>query len=77
MNDWVITGANGNLGKRFIDELTRETDSKVRAIVRSQIAADLLKNLPLTSDQRSRLDIRICDYRDTDGLSEAFQGYSN
>ena len=77
LNDWVITGANGNLGKRLIDELTRETDSRVRAIVRSQSAADTLKNLPLTSDQRSRLDIRICDYRDTDGLSEAFQGYSN
>jgi len=77
LNDWVITGANGNLGKRLIDELTRETDFKVRAVVRSQNAADTLTDLPLTSDQRARLDIRICDYTDIDGLSEAFQDYSN
>jgi len=77
LNHWVITGANGNLGKRLINELTHETDFKVRAVVRSQNAADTLTDLPLTSDQRARLDIRICDYTDIDGLSEAFQGYSN
>ena len=77
MNDWIITGANGNLGKRLIDELTRESNCRVKGIVRSQRAANVLSNLPLTSQQRSRLEVSICDYTNTDDLSDAFKGYSN
>ena len=77
MNTWVITGANGNLGKRMIAELTDEEASKVRAIVRSQSAANAILELSLSPEQRERLDVQICDYTDREGLTEAFKGYSN
>ena len=77
LNTWVITGANGNLGKRMISELSNEEGSLVRAIVRSQSAATTIQELPLSAQQRSRLDVHICDYTDREALSEAFKGYSN
>ena len=77
MNTWVITGANGNLGKRLISELSNEDGSLVRAIVRSQSAATTIQRLPLSTEQRSRLDVHVCDYTDREALSEAFKGHSN
>ena len=77
MNTWVITGANGNLGKRLIADLTDAEDSKVRAVVRSQSAAEAISELSLSEAQRSRLDVCVCDYTDRVALCDLFRGYSN
>jgi len=39
----LITGANGFLGQHVIDQVLNETDLKVKAIIRSQSAAEALK----------------------------------
>jgi NADH dehydrogenase len=64
----LLTGANGNLGCRLLLRLARDRDARpVRAVVRSERAADTLRALP----EAARPDIRIVDYGDAAQLSQA------
>jgi NADH dehydrogenase len=71
---WLITGANGNLGRRLITTLLKEPNTRVRAVVRSQSAAATISNLPLIDDSpdaRTRLHIAVLNYTDEVALTEA------
>jgi uncharacterized protein YbjT (DUF2867 family) len=61
----LVTGANGQLGRRLLSRL-----SGARAVVRSERAAATLRALP----EAERFEIRILDYRDVDRLTGAAQG---
>ena len=65
----LITGANGNLGRRLIDALAGRVP--VRAVVRSERAAGMLAAGP------GEVDVRIVDYLDQDAMSEAALGCSH
>ncbi|MDE0192116.1 MAG: NAD(P)H-binding protein [Gammaproteobacteria bacterium] len=58
MDRVLVTGANGHLGRRLLEELKMPT----RAVVRSETAASRL---------RDHDDVRIVDYTDDDGLRQA------
>jgi NADH dehydrogenase len=67
----LITGANGQLGRRLIERAARaEPPIPVRAVVRSQRSAAMLAELPVPMQPETV----ILDYRDTDRLTEAAQG---
>lgn len=71
----LITGANGNLGRRLIGLLSAGTaggSRPVRAVVRSQRAAETLR-----ADGVPDLDIRVIDYLDQVAMTEAAQGCSH
>ena len=59
MDRVLVTGANGHLGRRLLEELETPT----RAVVRSETAASKL---------RAHDDVRIVDYTDDEGLRRAF-----
>ena len=59
----LITGANGNLGRRLIAMLTGRMP--VRAVVRSERAARQLDGSP------GEVDVRVIDYLDQAGMNEA------
>ncbi len=65
----LISGANGCLGRRLIRRLAAEgvPRSHVRALVRSERAADTLRALP----EELRPEIVVVDYNDGQGLAEA------
>lgn len=65
----LITGANGNLGRRLIASLAGRVP--VRAVVRSERAAALLESSP------GDLDVRIIDYLDQAAMSAAAEGCSH
>ena len=65
----LITGANGNLGRRLIAALAGRVP--VRAVVRSDRAAAMLESSP------GDLDVRIIDYLDQAAMSAAAQGCSH
>lgn len=65
----LITGANGNLGRRLIAALAGRVP--VRAVVRSERAAAMLESSP------GDLDVRIVDYLDQAAMSDAAQGCSH
>lgn len=65
----LITGANGQLGRRLIARLARDGADAV-AVVRSERAASLLRGLP----DAERLRIEILDYADAARLTEAARG---
>jgi NADH dehydrogenase len=67
----LVTGANGHLGVRLIRSLaSREGASpEVRALVRSERAANVLRELP----ESCRPELRIVDYTDADGVEDATQ----
>ena len=48
---WMITGANGNLGRRLIVALLDNERNAVVAVVRSERAKDALHALNLDSSQ--------------------------
>ena len=54
----LVTGANGHLGRRLLEEL----DTSTRAVVRSETAASKLGDHD---------DVRIVDYTDDEGLRQA------
>ena len=54
----LVTGANGHLGRGLIRRLAREGATPVRAVVRSQRAADVLRGLP----ESVRPEIAVLDY---------------
>ena len=67
----LITGANGHLGRLLIRTLADDPASAtVRAVVRSERAAQSLDDLP----SPERREVRIIDYRDRAGLEDAAQG---
>jgi uncharacterized protein YbjT (DUF2867 family) len=64
----LVTGANGQIGRRLLERLARSTPPvPVRAAVRSARAAKTLEALPA----EIRPEICIVDYRDAGGLAEA------
>ncbi len=77
MSKWLITGANGNLGRRLISELLQSTDDLITAVVRSARAAaqvsGVLENLPAAAqgDAAERLDVVQLDYTDASALAAA------
>jgi NADH dehydrogenase len=67
----LVTGANGQLGRGLIGRLAKRSDgTKVRAVVRSERAAETLRSLP----ESVRPEIVILDYADADALGEAARG---
>ena len=71
---WLITGANGNLGRRLITTLLEDPNTRVRAVVRSQSAAAILSDLPLadiTDDAQARLHVTVLSYTDEAALTQA------
>lgn len=71
---WMITGANGNLGKRLLQNLLLNADTEVVALVRSERAKSQIEELPLEPQQRSRLDVVIADYASKQDLEAAAEG---
>ncbi len=64
----LITGANGNLGRRLIAALAGRVP--VRAVVRSERAARQLDGSP------GEVEVRVIDYLDQPAMNEAAQGCS-
>ena len=69
-------GANGNLGRRLIEELLTTSADHVRAVVRSAKAAEQLANLVLAPEQSARLAVVTLSYTDETALAEAADGCS-
>ncbi len=70
-NRILLTGANGHLGRLVIRALADHPDAApVRAVVRSEPAANSLDDLP----SPNRREVHIIDYRDRAGLEAAAQG---
>ena len=63
----LVTGANGQIGRRLIERLARSNPRMpVRAVVRSKRAAETLEALPV----EIRPEISVVDYRDAGALAE-------
>ena len=71
---WMITGANGNLGKRLLQNLLLTADTEVVALVRSERAKGQIEDLLLEPEQRSRLEVVIADYTSKQDLQVASEG---
>ena len=71
---WLVTGANGNLGRRFIGQTLSATQDRIRAVVRSDRAAEQLAAANLITGPNARLDVKVLDYTDEEALLEAAQG---
>ncbi|XOV83892.1 MAG: SDR family oxidoreductase [bacterium] len=71
---WLITGANGNLGKRLIGELLKSDGNAVVAVVRSARAQHEIEALELTEAQIERLEVKVLNYDDVAALTEVAQG---
>ena len=67
---WMITGANGNLGRRLIATLLEEEHNAVVAVVRSERAKIAVTDLVLDPAQRQRLTIKVVSYTDVAALHE-------
>lgn len=65
----LVTGANGQLGRRLIRRL-HEGSRRARALVRSERAAGTIEALCRETDA----ELRIVDYTDAAGLTDAFAG---
>jgi len=65
----LITGANGNLGRRLIQRVIADADNErsVRAVVRSERAREALAGI-------SNLDVVVLDYTDGEALARAAEG---
>jgi NADH dehydrogenase len=67
----LVTGANGRLGRRLLRRLAeRQSRRPLRALVRSQRAADSLADVA----QATGASVTIVDYADAAGLAEASAG---
>jgi NADH dehydrogenase len=68
----LVTGANGNLGRRLILRLADAAPpfATVRALVRSERAAEAVRALP----KHCAPEIRIASYGDADALADATDG---
>ncbi len=74
MPTWLITGANGNLGKRLIEVLLEDPATEVKAVVRSERAAATIRDISLDPAAASRLSMQIVDYHDVEALRGAAAG---
>jgi NADH dehydrogenase len=61
----LVTGANGNLGRRLLSRLAGERP--LRAVVRSARAARQVESLP----EAAGIDVSVLDYGDAEGLTRA------
>ena len=72
----LITGANGNLGRRLIGQLAASDAAagpgRIRAVVRSERAARAV-----IADDLPRVDVRVVDYLDQAAMNEAARGCSH
>ncbi len=67
----LVTGANGHLGRRLCTRLAQASPPRaVRALVRSERAANTLRALP----EAERPQIAIVDYTDADQLAAQAEG---
>ena len=78
-NKWLITGANGNLGRRLIAYLLKSTSDEIVAVVRSESALRTLEQLISSESidlgsQKERLSACVADYTNVADLSTAAQG---
>lgn len=64
---WMVTGANGNLGRKLVRELCQDGESVV-AVVRSERAAETVRN---SVTDKALLDVKIIDYTDVQALRAA------
>ena len=76
MTHWLVTGANGNLGRRLIGKLLQDdTDTTVTALVRStraqQTILDVVQPPSFSAEQQARLRVVVVDYEDTAGIASA------
>ena len=62
--NWLITGANGHLGRKLIDACGK--DHRIVALVRSERALEQLSGLPC--------EVIITNYRDVAGLTAQLSG---
>jgi len=63
----LVTGANGQIGRRLTERLARsKPPMAVRAVVRSERAAEALADLP----PDVRPEVFVVDYRDAEALAE-------
>lgn len=74
MTSWLVTGANGNLGRRLLSCLLQDPQHSATAVVRSARAAEQIERLELNSEQRTRLAIEIVDYTDVPELTRVASG---
>ena len=72
-NRWMVTGANGNLGRKLVRELV-EAGEEVVAVVRSDHAADTVRK---AVPDGTAIDVQIIDYTDVSALRAASQGVSS
>ncbi len=68
---WLITGANGNLGKRLIATLLADEQNAVVAVVRSERAKAAIAAIGLEPAQSQRLVINVLNYTDVEALHGA------
>ncbi|HEY8152835.1 MAG TPA: NAD(P)H-binding protein [Myxococcota bacterium] len=68
----LVTGANGNLGRRLLERIARDPAARrrVRALVRSKAAAAVLERLP----EGIRPEVSVVDYTDSEALVRAAEG---
>lgn len=66
----LVTGANGHLGRKLCERLAGPGPPAVRAVVRSERAAEMLRALP----EDARPEIAILDYSDRAALETAARG---
>ena len=67
LGKWLITGANGNLGRRLIVHLLQSTRDNIVAVVRSESALQTLRQLTspegdLSEADSARLSLVVADY---------------
>ena len=75
---WLITGANGNLGRQLIPQLLQADDhSEVVAVVRSASARAAVEGIVLEDTQRPRLSVVELDYVDVAAIKAAAEGCSH
>ena len=70
MSKWVITGANGNLGRRLINKLS-QTDNDIVAVVRSESAR---KSVDETAKGKSNVSCEVVDYANVEQLTASLGG---
>lgn len=66
----LVTGANGHLGRKLCERLAGPGPPRIRAVVRSERAAEVLRALP----EEARPQIAILDYADGAALEAAARG---
>ena len=74
MYRWLITGANGNLGRRLLGTLLAQNGHAATAVVRSGRARDQIMQDAAIPSASESLQVRVVDYEDADALADAAAG---